>query len=730
MQKNISDIYDKIIDFIGRSIQRIEKASSLQGGELIESERVNSINLLDGYKKKVTDELKELRNLSEWDVFTVAVYGETNAGKSTVIETLRIKFGELKKRESQERFFEIAKKINFNFGYFSKLQQSIRDVSLKNKLLCEDFKSLKKQHAAIETSLVAEQDKLSLIIQERLRDLGLWQKFVHLFKKIEEELELEAMRAKFLIVKKSQQLAEFEIKSNIDRGEAELKKLEGELSSINENLDRAVPYQDGVIIGNGRSDFTLESQSYNFKVNDQQFSLIDVPGIEGDEKTVTDAINGAVKKAHAILYITRKPSPPNKGEVGEPGTIEKIQRQLGNQTEVWAVYNKGVTNPIALQSPKLINDGEEISLKDLEIELKNQLGNSFRGCVSLSALPAFYASAVCLIPTGSHFKNQQKFLSGMDKKALFEKSGGAEFIDFFEKTLCANSKRKITESNFHKIREVVKGGLAMLQGMIGKFIAAKNKIEIQLRSAVMELDRLEDSIEHRIKSRCRDKLAEIKSENRRIIYSSIDQDISNDEFKRMLEHRIDDLKDELSLTLKEALHREMHEFESEIKEVVMRFMKNADELLDVGINRYFSTAENDFKTEFKIDNGINKLGLFSSLSGTAGLVWAAMTATNPILLAITAVTLLFSFYKSVRGFFSSSYKKEQQRKSADENLTNLFAKIEEKFEEGLSEARSELTKEIKKIQIQLSVPLQSVNEVLEALMSASKDINQVKEKIA
>ena len=107
-----------------------------------------------------------------------------------------------------------------------------------------------------------------------------------------------------------------------------------------------------------------------------------------------------------------------------------------------------------------------------------------------------------------------------------------------------------------------------------------------------------------------------------------------------------------------------------------------------------------------------------------------MTATNPILLAITAVTLLFSFYKSVRGFFSSSYKKEQQRKSADENLTNLFAKIEEKFEEGLSEARSELTKEIKKIQIQLSVPLQSVNEVLEALMSASKDINQVKEKIA
>ncbi|GAA8325398.1 hypothetical protein HpBT193_09240 [Helicobacter pylori] len=42
--------------------------------------------------------------------------------------------------------------------------------------------------------------------------------------------------------------------------------------------------QDGAIIGDWRSDFTLETESYTLKHNNQSFVLLDVPGIEGDEK--------------------------------------------------------------------------------------------------------------------------------------------------------------------------------------------------------------------------------------------------------------------------------------------------------------------------------------------------------------------------------------------------------------------------------------------------------------
>ncbi|GAA7278561.1 hypothetical protein UBN20_08360 [Helicobacter pylori] len=84
--------------------------------------------------------------------------------------------------------------------------------------------------------------------------------------------------------------------------------------------------QDGAIIGDGRSDFTLKTQSYSFQYNHQTFTLLDVPGIEGREQKVIDQISNATQKAHAIFYVTKTPNPPQKGEEGKGGTIEKIQR--------------------------------------------------------------------------------------------------------------------------------------------------------------------------------------------------------------------------------------------------------------------------------------------------------------------------------------------------------------------------------------------------------------------
>ena len=53
-----------------------------------------------------------------------------------------------------------------------------------------------------------------------------------------------------------------------------------ELSNAEENLGRI----DGRIIGTGRSDYTRDSTEYNLVVNDNTVTLIDIPGIEGDEK--------------------------------------------------------------------------------------------------------------------------------------------------------------------------------------------------------------------------------------------------------------------------------------------------------------------------------------------------------------------------------------------------------------------------------------------------------------
>ncbi|GAA7986414.1 hypothetical protein HpCS16_10470 [Helicobacter pylori] len=135
-------------------------------------------------------ELESLKNNEEWEKFTIAFYGETGAGKSTLIECLRLFFKEPGKMDQQERFKRLY-------------------ANMKNYRGSEH---------------------------------------------------------------------------------AELKKL-----------------QDGAIIGDGRSDFTLETKSYTLKHNNQSFVLLDVPGIESDEKKVKQQISNATKKAHAIFMLQKHP---------------------------------------------------------------------------------------------------------------------------------------------------------------------------------------------------------------------------------------------------------------------------------------------------------------------------------------------------------------------------------------------------------------------------------------
>ncbi|GAA8394922.1 hypothetical protein HpDR44_01670 [Helicobacter pylori] len=49
-------------------------------------------------------ERESLKNNEEWENFTIAFYGETGAGKSTLIECLRMFFKEQSKVDQQERF--------------------------------------------------------------------------------------------------------------------------------------------------------------------------------------------------------------------------------------------------------------------------------------------------------------------------------------------------------------------------------------------------------------------------------------------------------------------------------------------------------------------------------------------------------------------------------------------------------------------------------------------------
>lgn len=298
---------------------------------------------LEVFQKLESESLKELESLKkngEWENFTIAFYGETNAGKSTLIECLRMFFKEQSKVVQQERFKR----------FYSNYQNNYQNDERKKQNILNELHSL----------------------------------------------------------------------------------------------------QDGATIGDGRSDFTLKTRSYPFQYNHQNFILLDVPGIEGNEKKVIDQISNATQKAHAIFYVTKTPNPPQKGEEKKEGTIKKIQKQLDSQTEVWTIFNKPINNPRAFKDG-LIDGSEKESLKILNEEMKNILDKHYEGHQIVSSQMAFYGLSSALLPESDFYKNKQKFLEVFkEKEWLLYKCRFQQLGGFITEVLLENSHKKIIESNCNK----------------------------------------------------------------------------------------------------------------------------------------------------------------------------------------------------------------------------------------------------------------------------------------
>ena len=94
---NIENAYGQLIEIINDAYSDI---AGLKGvNRKFDEIKDNVVSVFKSQVKDAKDQLTKAKNETVWDNLVIAFFGETNAGKSTIIETFRILFDPNRKKE-------------------------------------------------------------------------------------------------------------------------------------------------------------------------------------------------------------------------------------------------------------------------------------------------------------------------------------------------------------------------------------------------------------------------------------------------------------------------------------------------------------------------------------------------------------------------------------------------------------------------------------------------------
>ncbi len=440
-----------------------------------------------------------------------------------------------------------------------------------------------------------------------------------------------------------------------------------------------------------------------------------------------DQISNATQKAHAIFYITKTPNPPQKGEEGKRGTIEKIQKQLNSQTEVWTIFNKPINNPRAFKD-KLINESEKESLKILNKKMKNILGKHYMGHQIVSAQIAFYGLSSALLPESDFYKNKQKFLDFFKAEVLLlYKCHFKQLGEFIAEELFKNSHAKIIESNCNKALKVVEELQKAIKTTIEKQIDPMIKeAQEHQQEARYNLDRSKEKFILNLTNSAFSKINQFKSDFRKEMHERIERGIGNNEckeiFKNELIQGIETLHENIKWRFKECEERFDGEIKEAIKQLEYRIKDSLAMLERISIDR-------GFNLNFDTDSGIDGTKLATSIGGL-GLL-GIFNAWNPmgwLALTVGIITGLVGIARSIWSFFSSRYQRSQQKKEVDKNLHQICEKIAEDVKSRLESRKKDIREKIGKLKANLR-PVDNYERMKRQLKEAHERLGYISNSI-
>ena len=157
-----------VYDFVKVQINEISnKVSQLNNDNTkidVKSQK-KTISTLYDMQKRVDKKLDEFKKNAEWKYFTIAFFGETNAGKSTLIESLRILLGEEERLNQQKKYNQLLSKLNINEDKFKSVQIQVKNIDKEISALTQQILGIKTKYTDLTRVLEEKKQSISLALE-------------------------------------------------------------------------------------------------------------------------------------------------------------------------------------------------------------------------------------------------------------------------------------------------------------------------------------------------------------------------------------------------------------------------------------------------------------------------------------------------------------------------------------------------------------------------------------
>lgn len=462
---------------------------------------------------------------------------------------------------------------------------------------------------------------------------------------------------------------------------------------------------DGKIIGTGRPDYTQNSTEYSLFVDNNEFLLIDIPGIEGNEEKFKDIIKNSLMKSHVIFYVN------GSGKKAEKDTLEKIKNYMHDDTSVYAIFNvhckaqkerlKGIDKTYQEELLEAYKKQKNEIVPQTEEELKSFLGKNFKGSICVNGLLSFCAFAIDDFGNSTIAKDDDKNLRSTQSKFLKEytndvcgmrEDGSIHEVQNIIVEKIAHFDEYILEENLKKLRR-------RLQDILSDISGLRDKEKSKIKNFLREYDTFEQNCEiakddfiQTIKRIGRLEVATAFAEVQEELFTDIERckgKINSSSIESILNNH----KEQISVDIQNAINNKItsaaKEYQESVAEAEARLLKDLQRN-QMKFEIAMSSEKMHFDSSFSNGLSFDAKGLTKGAFKIAGYTFSGFSIGslfpgigNIIGAAIGFITGIgFAIWE----FFASEAKrinkaKERMKQTIDNQVDEISEDVKEKIKE-------------------------------------------------